>query len=59
MNILSGTVIFLFTEIEGSTKLTQEYPDEMPVFRAKDAPHPDLLKRYERIYSLNSGFILV
>src|SRR5688572_22721385 len=27
----SGTVTFLFTDIEGSTKLAQEYPDEMPV----------------------------
>ncbi|HXQ36008.1 MAG TPA: adenylate/guanylate cyclase domain-containing protein, partial [Anaerolineales bacterium] len=26
----SGTVTFLFTDIEGSTKLAQQYPDEMP-----------------------------
>ena len=26
----SGTVTFLFTDIEGSTKLAQEHPDEMP-----------------------------
>jgi hypothetical protein len=25
-----GTVRFLFTDIEGSTKLAQEYPKEMP-----------------------------
>src|SRR5215510_15327189 len=31
MNSLpSGTVTFLFTDIEGSTKLAQEYPDAMP-----------------------------
>lgn len=26
----SGTVTFLFTDIEGSTRLAQEYPDELP-----------------------------
>jgi len=26
----SGTVTFLFTDIEGSTKLAQEHPDELP-----------------------------
>ncbi|HEU0294205.1 MAG TPA: adenylate/guanylate cyclase domain-containing protein [Anaerolineales bacterium] len=31
----SGTVTFLFTDIEGSTKLAQEYPDEMPVLLAR------------------------
>lgn len=30
-NIPSGTVTFLFTDIEGSTKLAQEHPSEMPV----------------------------
>ena len=25
----SGTVTFLFTDIEGSTRLAQQYPDEM------------------------------
>jgi class 3 adenylate cyclase len=25
----TGTVTFLFTDIEGSTKLAQEYPDAM------------------------------
>ncbi len=29
--IPTGTVTFLFTDIEGSTALAQEYPDEMPV----------------------------
>ena len=27
----SGTVTFLFTDIEGSTKLSQQHPDAMPV----------------------------
>lgn len=29
-NLPAGTVTFLFTDIEGSTKLAQEHPDEMP-----------------------------
>jgi predicted ATPase/class 3 adenylate cyclase len=29
-NLPSGTVTFLFTDIEGSTKLAQQYPDAMP-----------------------------
>jgi class 3 adenylate cyclase len=31
----SGTVTFLFTDIEGSTKLAQEYPDDMPILLAR------------------------
>ena len=31
----SGTVTFLFTDIEGSTKLAQQYPDEMPTLIAR------------------------
>ena len=31
----SGTVTFLFTDIEGSTKLAQEYSDEMPALIAR------------------------
>jgi len=27
----SGTVTFLFTDIEGSTALAQEHPDELPL----------------------------
>ena len=30
----SGTVTFLFTDVEGSTKLAQQYPDEMPALLA-------------------------
>src|SRR5574338_659101 len=31
----SGTVTFLFTDVEGSTKLAQQYPDDMPGMLAK------------------------
>jgi len=31
----SGTVTFLFTDIEGSTKLSQQHPDAMPVLLAR------------------------
>ena len=43
MNSLpSGTVTFLFTDIEGSTKLSQEYPDEMPALLER---HNDILNQ--------------
>src|SRR5215211_2206339 len=36
MNSLpSGTVTFLFTDIEGSTKLAQQYPEAMPALLAR------------------------
>ena len=35
MNLPSGTVTFLFTDIEGSTKLAQQYPDAMPALLAR------------------------
>ena len=31
----SGTVTFLFTDIEGSTKLSQQHPDAMPALLAR------------------------
>ena len=34
-NLPSGTVTFLFTDIEGSTKLAQEYPDKIPALLAR------------------------
>jgi predicted ATPase/class 3 adenylate cyclase len=34
-NLPSGTVTFLFTDIEGSTKLSQQHPDAMPVLLAR------------------------
>src|SRR5215211_2810731 len=38
----SGTVTFLFTDIEGSTKLAQEYPDAMPSLLAR---HNEILNQ--------------
>ncbi len=38
----SGTVTFLFTDIEGSTKLAQEHPDAMPALLAR---HYEFLNR--------------
>ncbi|MEO5887700.1 MAG: adenylate/guanylate cyclase domain-containing protein, partial [Anaerolineales bacterium] len=35
INLPSGTVTFLFTDIEGSTKLAQQYPDTMPAHLAR------------------------
>ncbi len=37
----SGTVTFLFTDIEGSTRLWEERPDEM---RAALAQHDEILR---------------
>ena len=34
-NLPSGTVTFLFTDIEGSTKLAQEHPDQWEALRAR------------------------
>jgi class 3 adenylate cyclase len=31
----TGTVTFLFTDIEGSTRLSQQYPDAMPALRMR------------------------
>jgi len=42
MTLPSGTVTFLFTDIEGSTKLAQQYPDEMPSLLAR---HHEILNR--------------
>jgi predicted ATPase/class 3 adenylate cyclase len=35
MSLPSGTVTFLFTDIEGSTRLAQQYPDTMPILLAR------------------------
>ena len=42
MTLPTGTVTFLFTDIEGSTKLAQQYPDAMPVLLAR---HNQILHR--------------
>jgi len=41
-NLPSGTVTFLLTDIEGSTKLAQEHPDEMPVLLTR---HNEILNQ--------------
>ena len=38
----SGAIAFLFTDIEGSTKLAQQYPDEMPALLAR---HHEILNQ--------------
>ena len=50
-NLPTGTVTFLFTDIEGSTKLAQSYPDEMPTLLAR---HNKLLRT---AIELHHGFI--
>ena len=47
----SGTVTFLFTDIQGSTRLMQEYPDDMPVLLAR---HHEIL--YQSIQAQN-GYV--
>ena len=42
MTLPSGTVTFLFTDIEGSTKLAQQYPDTMPALLAR---HREILQQ--------------
>ena len=50
-NYPSGTVTFLFTDIEGSTKLAQEHPDEMSALLAR---HNELLNQAIKAHS---GFV--
>ncbi|HSG45359.1 MAG TPA: adenylate/guanylate cyclase domain-containing protein, partial [Anaerolineales bacterium] len=47
----SGTVNFLFTDIEGSTKLAQEHPDEMPALLAR---HNEILNQ---AIEANNGYV--
>lgn len=42
MSLPTGTVTFLFTDIEGSTKLAQEHPAEMPALLAR---HNEILNQ--------------
>ena len=46
----SGTVTFLYTDIEGSTKLAQQYPEEMPAMLAR---HHEIL---DQAISVHHGF---
>src|SRR5262245_24426267 len=50
-NLPSGTVTFLFTDIEGSTKLAQQYPNEMPVLLAR---HHEILHQSTQ---MNNGYV--
>jgi predicted ATPase/class 3 adenylate cyclase len=46
----SGTVTFLFTDIEGSTRLAQEHPDEMPGLLARhNAILNQSIERYQGV----------
>ena len=47
----TGTVTFFFTDIEGSTKLSQEYSDELPALLAR---HKQILKQ---AIEANHGFL--
>ncbi|MBK8552251.1 MAG: adenylate/guanylate cyclase domain-containing protein [Ignavibacteria bacterium] len=51
MNIPTGTVTFLFTDIEGSTKLSQDYPE---TYHSILTRHNEIL--HEAVES-NSGFV--
>ena len=48
----SGTVTFLFTDIEGSTRLSQEYPEEMPALLAR---HNEIL---DQAIMNHNGYIM-
>ena len=47
----SGTVTFLFTDIEGSTKLSQRYPEAMPALLAR---HHEIL---HQSIQANNGYV--
>jgi predicted ATPase/class 3 adenylate cyclase len=47
-NLPVGTVTFLFTDIEGSTKLAQEHPDAMPALLAR---HHEILNHAIKSHS--------
>ncbi|HET9907192.1 MAG TPA: adenylate/guanylate cyclase domain-containing protein, partial [Anaerolineales bacterium] len=47
----TGTVTFLFTDIEGSTKLAQQYPDAMPALLAR---HHEILRQ---VIQAQNGYI--
>ena len=51
MTLPSGTVTFLFTDIEASTKLAQQYPGEMPALLSR---HNQIL---DRCIQAHDGFV--
>jgi len=50
-NLPSGTVTFLFTDIEGSTKLARQYPYEMPILLTR---HNEILNQ---AIEAHNGFV--
>ncbi len=48
MNLPTGTVTFLFTDIEGSTKLSQQYREAMPALLAR---HHEILNQAIQTYN--------
>ncbi len=50
-NLPTGTVTFLFTDIEGSTKLAQQYSDAMPALLAR---HNEILNQ---AFEAHHGFV--
>jgi predicted ATPase/class 3 adenylate cyclase len=50
-NLPSGSVTFLFTDIEGSTRLAQEHPDAMPALLAR---HNEIM---DQAIELNNGYV--
>jgi predicted ATPase/class 3 adenylate cyclase len=50
-SVPSGTVTFLFTDIEGSTRLSQQYPDAMPALLAR---HNEILSQ---TIEAHNGFV--
>ena len=51
MEYPTGTVTFLFTDIEGSTKLAREHPETWETARAR---HDDILRG---VIEANNGFV--
>jgi len=54
-NLPSGTVTFLFTDIEGSTKLAQNHPDKWEILRERH--HAILQSAMDAHYSGLGAFI--
>ena len=51
VSLPSGTVTFLFTDIEGSTRLAQEFPEAMPTLLAR---HNELIRK---AVEAHNGFV--
>jgi class 3 adenylate cyclase len=56
----SGTVTFLFTDIEGSTRLWEDYPDAMPEALARhDAILRDAVESAAGLWSRRPGTVFL